>query len=102
MIRLSLPPMLLSLAACGPWPDLDAAVSPEARQAPPPELVALDPALPTVPEPRGAAEVAPGLAPRAEGLRARAEGGAAPDTLSRAEIEARRARLIAERERLAP
>ena len=101
MIRLFLSPVILSLAACGPWPDLDEAVSPEAREAPAPELVPLDPALATVPEPRGAAEVAPGLAPRAEGLRARTDI-AAPDAPSRAEIEARRARLIAERERLAP
>jgi len=101
VIRPILLPFLVALAACGPWPDLDEAVSPEARAAPPPELVALDPALARVPEPRGAAEVATALAPRAEGLRART-GGAAPDAPSRAEIEARRARLIAERERLAP
>lgn len=102
MVRPLFPLLLLGLAGCGPWPDLDEAVSPEGRAAAAPELVPLDPALASVPAPRGADAVASALAPRAEGLRARTDGAAPPTGAGRAEIEARRARLIAERERLRP
>lgn len=88
-----------ALAACASFPQLDAAISPEARRAPYPELVPSERLLARRDEGRLTEADGAALQSRAEGLRARA-GRLPGQAASAAGIEARyrnlqaRARLL--------
>ncbi|MDT0683259.1 hypothetical protein RM543_11220 [Roseicyclus sp. F158] len=64
---------LLAGAACAPFPDLDTATSDQARAAPYPDLVALDPIIAEARAARAGTDPGPMTAAEAEALRRRAE-----------------------------
>jgi len=108
-IRLLALGLAAGCGACAPFPELDRMLTPEGRAAPPPRIEPLEPLLAEVPPPVPAAGEARGgddpgaeTRARADDLRAEAGrlGGAPRETPSRAEIEARRARIVREREAL--
>ncbi len=65
---------ILALAGCATFPELDAAITPEARAAPYPAIAPLADITAQTAPPRGAAESTQSLAGRAARLRERAAG----------------------------
>lgn len=87
--RLSLFCVATALGACGAFPEVDAATSEAALDAPFPELRPVESLRATVPEEKIDDDTGDNLQSRADRLRARAAGlrGSVLDTRSRARLE---------------